>query len=58
MTQELTELNVEGMTCNHCAMTITKYLEKLGLENVNVNFATNEVRYQPNDKIKIECLRL
>lgn len=57
MTQELTELNVEGMTCNHCAMTITKYLEKLGLENVNVNFATNEVRYKSSDKVKLETIK-
>lgn len=32
------ELNISGMTCGHCAMSVTKELSKLdGAANVNVN---------------------
>jgi P-type Cu+ transporter len=37
------ELLVEGMDCNNCALGITKQLGKMGMEEVNVNFATGEV---------------
>lgn len=38
-------LNVEGMTCANCALGIKKKLEKKGLKEVNVSFATGEVGY-------------
>lgn len=39
------------MTCTNCAAGINKYLQKQGLENVSVNFATTEVRFDlPKDK--------
>jgi P-type Cu+ transporter len=38
-------LNVEGMTCASCASGITRLLEKKGLKDVNVNFATGEVAF-------------
>lgn len=50
------KLNVEGMTCTNCALGISKYLEKQGLENVSVNFATNEVRFKPNDAVPIPAI--
>jgi len=43
-------LNVEGMTCAHCAMTITKVLEHNGAENPSVNFATGEASFSLDDK--------
>lgn len=44
-------LNVDGMTCTNCAAGISRYLQKQGLENVDVNFATTEVRFKlPADK--------
>lgn len=43
--QKLIELEVEGMTCSNCAMGITRFLENKGLQNVYVNFATNEVHF-------------
>lgn len=37
MTKQL-ELNISGMTCGHCAMSVTKELSKLdGAANVIVN---------------------
>lgn len=38
-------LNVEGMTCAHCAMTVTKVLENNGAQHPSVNFATGEARF-------------
>ncbi len=37
------------MDCNNCAMSIQRFLERKGLEEVMVNFQTREVRYRPND---------
>ena len=41
-----TLLNVEGMDCANCAMTITRSLEKAGFDGVQVNFATGEVQFE------------
>src|SRR3954469_19685481 len=38
-------LNVEGMTCAHCAQTITKVLQNNGAEHPSVNFATGEASF-------------
>ncbi len=37
------ELNVSGMTCTNCALSIEKYLKKEGLEGARVDFANGEV---------------
>ncbi|MEO5942210.1 MAG: cation-translocating P-type ATPase [Ferruginibacter sp.] len=34
---EKVEWNVEGMTCSNCALSVTKYLQKQGLDDVKVN---------------------
>ncbi|WP_020535763.1 heavy metal translocating P-type ATPase [Lewinella cohaerens] len=58
MGKELIELKVDGMDCNNCAMSISRYLERKGLEDVFVNFQTKEVRFASGggdlglDKIK------
>jgi P-type Cu+ transporter len=38
-------LNVEGMTCSNCALSVTKTLSQKGLHNVDTNFSTGEVRF-------------
>jgi Cu+-exporting ATPase len=43
---QLQELTVEGMSCANCAMGIKKRLEKQGMQGVDVNFATGEVRFE------------
>lgn len=41
---------VEGMDCSNCALLINKYLEKQGLENIKINFASGDVSFEiPND---------
>ncbi len=46
MANDIVELKVEGMTCNNCAASLNKFLERKGLEEVYVNFQTKEVRYR------------
>ncbi|MCG9881259.1 MAG: heavy-metal-associated domain-containing protein [Bacteroidia bacterium] len=40
------ELIVEGMSCANCAMGVKKRLEKQGMQSVDVNFASGEVRFE------------
>ncbi len=47
---------VEGMTCSNCALTIGKYLEKEGQQNVKVNPVTGEVIFDVADGNGIEKL--
>ena len=51
MKGEIIELKVEGMTCANCAQSITRYLERKGLEDVYVNFQTKEVHYKEDDQV-------
>lgn len=40
---------VEGMTCTNCALTISKYLEKKGMQDVKVSPVDGDVTFQIND---------
>ncbi len=51
MANNIVELQVEGMDCNNCAMSITRYLERKGLQDVYVNFQTKEVRFRANEEV-------
>lgn len=44
-------LEVKGMTCANCAAGIKKFLEKQGLEDVSVHFATDEVLFRDKPDI-------
>ncbi|MGY4536644.1 Cu+-exporting ATPase [Mucilaginibacter sp. UYNi724] len=50
MSEQLVELNVTGMHCNNCAMSIHKLLEKKGLQDVLVSFASEEVKFSTADQ--------
>ena len=39
---------VEGMSCTNCALTVHKYLEEKGLQNVKVNFIGGDVSFDIN----------
>ena len=52
-----TLLNVEGMTCTNCALGIKKQLEKKGLNDVDVNFATGEVLFKNEINLPIEDIK-
>jgi P-type Cu+ transporter len=45
---EKIQWKVEGMDCNNCALTIRRYLEKEGMKEVKVNFATGDVSFDKN----------
>lgn len=51
MDSNVVELKVDGMDCNNCALSITRYLERQGLQDVYVNFQTKEVRFSRNDAV-------
>jgi len=46
MTEKTTTLDVKGMTCASCAITVKKAIEKTsGVVNANVNLATNKATF-------------
>ena len=49
MAEQLVELNVTGMHCNNCAISVHKLLEKKGLKNILVDFAGEEVQFSNSD---------
>jgi Cu+-exporting ATPase len=51
---EKIQWKVEGMDCNTCALNIHKYLEKQGMKNVKVNFATGDVIFDAQTDIEEE----
>ncbi len=46
---EKVQWKVEGMDCNTCALNIHKYLDKQGMKNIKVNFATGDVIFDTNE---------
>ena len=48
MIMEKIQWKVDGMDCSNCALTIRKYLEKKGMQEVKVNFATGDVSFDMN----------
>lgn len=42
---EQVQWKVDGMDCTTCALNIQKYLEKKGMKNIKVNFATGDVSF-------------
>jgi Cu+-exporting ATPase len=53
MAEQLIELNVTGMHCNNCAISIHKLLEKNGLQNIRVDFAGEEVKFSTDNEAKL-----
>ena len=51
---EKVQWKVEGMDCNTCAINIHKYLEKQGMKNVKVNFATGDVLFDASENFAKE----
>ena len=50
------ELQVKGMTCSNCALTVEKYLKKEGMDGVLVDFSTDEVIFDTVETNKIPAL--
>ena len=49
---ETVQWKVTGMDCNTCALHIHKYLEKQGMKNVKVNYATGDVIFDTSGEIE------
>jgi Cu+-exporting ATPase len=54
---EKVDWKVEGMSCTNCALTINKYLQKQGAQNVNVNFIGGDVSFDVIDQSKDELIK-
>src|SRR3954447_5196694 len=48
---------VEGMSCTNCALTVHKYLEKQGAQNIKVNFIGGDVSFDKGDNINEATLQ-
>ncbi len=53
MAEQLVELNVTGMHCNNCALSVHKLLEKKGLRDIMVDFAGEEVKFSTSDETEL-----
>jgi P-type Cu+ transporter len=53
---ETININVQGMNCTSCALSISKYLEKQGLQQVKVNYITGDVSFVNTANKNIEKL--
>lgn len=54
--EELIELQVSGMHCNNCAMSVHKLLEKKGLHDIYVDFANDEVKFKTSNNIETSII--
>ena len=48
---------VEGMTCANCALTINKYLEKKGMQNIKINPIDGDVSFDEIESTPKEILK-
>src|SRR5436853_6056945 len=48
---------VEGMSCTNCALTVHKYLEKQGAQNVKVNFIGGDVSFDKGNNLNEMALQ-
>jgi len=48
---------IEGMSCSSCALTINKYLEKKGLQNVKVSLASGDVSFETPEGLDRQLLQ-
>jgi len=53
---EKIQWKVDGMDCSNCALTIRRYLEKKGMKEVKVNFATGDVSFDVNGNYQPQAL--
>lgn len=56
MAEQLIELNVTGMHCNNCALSVHKLLEKKGLNNILVDFAGEEVKFSTQNEADLPTI--
>lgn len=56
--QDIMELEVKGMTCNHCANSVKKAVESVaGTTNVRVDLTSNKVEFELQDSNSLEEIK-
>jgi copper chaperone len=51
-------IKVKGMTCNHCAMAVTKALQRVdGIGDVTVDLEKGEARFEETKAVPLEAIR-
>lgn len=55
---EKIDWQVEGMTCSNCALSINKYLQKRGMQEVNVNPIDGKVTFIDNNQNDLEKIKI
>lgn len=59
MESKSVELVIEGMDCAQCAVGISRFLEKKGMEEVHVDFQTGEAQFViPNPSTSVEEVKM
>ena len=53
-TSVIQRVGIEGMDCSNCALGIKRYLEKKGLQQVEVSFANAEASFELSDNLTYE----
>lgn len=48
---------VDGMDCSNCALTVTRFLQKQGANEIKVNFVDGDVAFHINGNATVESLR-
>jgi copper chaperone len=53
-----TTIKVQGMSCNHCVMAVTKTLNKIeGISDVNVDLAKGEATFNRTDSVDLNQVK-
>jgi copper chaperone len=53
-----TTLRIQGMSCNHCVMAVTKALGKIdGISDVNVDLAKGEATFNKTDSVNMDYVK-
>ncbi len=55
---EKIDWQVEGMTCSNCALSINKFLQKRGMQEVNVNPIDGKVTFVDNNQTDLEKIKI
>src|SRR5690606_37318699 len=53
---DFVELNVTGMHCNNCALSVHRMLEKKGLKDIHVDFANEEVKFAGAESVSLPSI--
>jgi copper chaperone len=53
-----TTLKIQGMSCNHCVMAVTKALGNIdGISDVNVDLAKGEATFNKSDSVNMDHVK-